>query len=115
MRVVTARILAKENGILFRRESTLIRACVVARLSVTREASHSTRSLAPPEFPPKPTGSLPILATPPGGYRNNQSYTYIRQSNAIMSFLDELCEESSHGVSPVQGLDERHQSAQSGA
>jgi hypothetical protein len=68
----------------------------------------------PSEFPSKPTGSFPILATPPGGYRNNQSYTYIRQPNTIMSFPDELCEEGSHGVSPVQGLDERHRSAQSG-
>jgi glutathione S-transferase len=58
---------------------------------------------APPEFPPKPTGSLPILAIPPGGYRNNQSYTYIRQSNAIMSFLDELCEEGSHGFRLSKG------------
>lgn len=57
----------------------------------------------PPEFPPKPTGSLPILAIPPGGYRNNQLYTYIRQSNAIMSFLDELCEEGSHGFHLCKG------------
>jgi len=47
MRGVTARILARENGILFRRESILIRACVIARLSVTREVSHCpTPSLA---------------------------------------------------------------------
>src|SRR3954453_8230053 len=50
----------------------------------------------PSEYPPKPAGSLPMLAIPPRAYYYNQSYTYIRQSNAIMSFLDELCEEGSH-------------------
>src|SRR2546423_224938 len=50
-------------------------------------------SFAPTEYPPKPAGSLPILAIPPRGYLDSQSWTYIRQSYAIMSFLDELCDQ----------------------
>jgi glutathione S-transferase len=53
---------------------------------------------APPEYPPRPAGSFPILAIAPGAYLNNQSYTYIRQSKAIMNFLDELCDGSLEGV-----------------
>ena len=53
-----------------------------------------------PEYPPRPAGSLPILAIPPGGYLDPQSWTYIRQSNAIMNFLDELCDQGRTGFPP---------------
>lgn len=43
-----------------------------------------------PKYPPKPSGSLPILAIPQDDSGNN--FTYIRQSLAIMNYLDELCD-----------------------
>jgi len=50
-----------------------------------------------PEFPPKPAGSLPILAIPSEGSDGNISFTHIRQSLAIMNCLDEICDAGSHG------------------
>jgi glutathione S-transferase len=44
-------------------------------------------------FPPRPVGSLPILAIPSG----DEQYIYVRQSLAIMNYLDELCESGSEG------------------
>ena len=55
---------------------------------------------APDEYPPRPVGSLPILAIPPCSYLNNQSYTYIRQSIAMINLLDELCEVGREGLPP---------------
>lgn len=43
-----------------------------------------------PKYPPKPPGSLPILALPQNDSEN--SFTYIRQSLAIINYLDELCD-----------------------
>jgi hypothetical protein len=51
----------------------------------------------PPEYPPKPAGSLPVLEIPPGGCLTNQSPIYIRHSNAIMNFIDELCDNGYEG------------------
>jgi glutathione S-transferase len=52
---------------------------------------------SPPEFPPRPAGSLPILAIPCKDKRGTIYYTYIRQSLAIIHFLDELCDAGFHG------------------
>ncbi|EON63548.1 hypothetical protein W97_02776 [Coniosporium apollinis CBS 100218] len=49
-------------------------------------------SKAPPEYPPKPPGSLPILAIP-----NEGGFIYIRQSLAIINYLDELCDAGASG------------------
>jgi len=43
-----------------------------------------------PKYPPKPSGSLPILAIQNDDSGNN--FTYIRQSLAIMNYIDELCD-----------------------
>ncbi|KAF9768129.1 hypothetical protein IL306_014603 [Fusarium sp. DS 682] len=51
---------------------------------------------APKAFPPRPSGSLPILAIP-NHDSGSESYTYIRQSLAIMNYLDELCDSGEHG------------------
>ncbi|KAL9105617.1 MAG: hypothetical protein Q9227_009229 [Pyrenula ochraceoflavens] len=51
---------------------------------------------APSGYPPRPTGSLPILAIPS---TTGPSYTYLDQSVAIMSYLEGLCE-----TQAVQGL-----------
>lgn len=48
-------------------------------------------------FPARPTGSLPILAIPNSEVSNEPSYTYIRQSLAIMNYLDELCDSGALG------------------
>jgi glutathione S-transferase len=50
---------------------------------------------APPTFPPRPAGSLPILAIP--STSKEGEYTYIRQSVAIINYLDELCNSSVSG------------------
>jgi len=47
-------------------------------------------STVDPKYPPKPHGSLPVLAIPQDDSGNN--FTYIRQSLAIMNYLDELCD-----------------------
>lgn len=52
---------------------------------------------AAPGFPPRPTGSLPILAIPPSNSSNETPVTYIRQSLAIISYLDELCDSGKGG------------------
>jgi glutathione S-transferase len=52
---------------------------------------------APPKFPPRPAGSLPILAIPSMDDKGTISYTHIRQSLAIMNFLDELCDAGLYG------------------
>ncbi|KAL7948678.1 hypothetical protein V8C42DRAFT_311987 [Trichoderma barbatum] len=46
-------------------------------------------------FPAKPPGSLPILAIPQDD--NGANFTYVRQSLAIMSYLDELCDNGTEG------------------
>jgi glutathione S-transferase len=52
-------------------------------------------STVDPKYPPKPPGSLPILAIPQDDSGN--SFTYIRQSLAIMNYLDELCDSGLEG------------------
>ncbi|CEN59331.1 hypothetical protein ASPCAL01783 [Aspergillus calidoustus] len=47
----------------------------------------------PEGFPPKPPGSLPILAIPRAstGGETNDDFIYIKQSIAIMEFLEDAC------------------------
>ncbi|VUC25650.1 unnamed protein product [Clonostachys rosea] len=52
---------------------------------------------APKAFPPRPAGSLPILAIPDSKSSGVESYSYVRQSLAIMNYLDELCDAGEHG------------------
>lgn len=68
-----------------------------------------------PDCPPRPEGSLPLLAIPTQQQAHNNtpfkpvgthdasqghSYTYIRQSLAIMTFLDEVCNDAKLGFLP---------------
>lgn len=48
-----------------------------------------------PDFPPKPAGSIPILAIPD---RKEGQFIYIRQSLAILNYLEDLTEDPSSGV-----------------
>lgn len=49
-------------------------------------------------YPPRPTGSLPILVVPSTeGDRSSSSGLQIRQSMAIMHFLEEVCEKKMYG------------------
>jgi glutathione S-transferase len=71
----------------------------------------------PVPYPPKPPGSLPILVIPrhdishgTGGTKAGEDEpVYIRQSLAIMSYLDELCDSGEHGFPqsayPMRGAD----------
>ncbi len=52
------------------------------------------------QYPPKPPGSLPILAIPSSN--SSEPTVYIRQSLAIMEFLDELCDAGSHSFPKSQ-------------
>lgn len=57
-------------------------------------------------YPPRPAGSLPILAIPhnDGDVRGGpQSYTYVRQSMAIISYLEEICNSNQFGFSAPHG------------
>ncbi|KAI9869642.1 MAG: hypothetical protein M1823_009003, partial [Watsoniomyces obsoletus] len=47
-------------------------------------------------YPPRPAGSLPILAIPSSSGLEGD-VAYIRQSSAILNFLDELCDEGKWG------------------
>lgn len=50
------------------------------------------------DFPPRPIGSLPILAIPStAGDADEHGRVYIRQSLAIMYFLEELCNDFQYG------------------
>ncbi|KAK0854452.1 hypothetical protein LTR87_017973, partial [Friedmanniomyces endolithicus] len=68
-------------------------------VTVVRVSDPQLGDAAPPEYPPRPAGSLPILAIPTNDSPGHATYTYIRQSNAIMNYLDELCDEGLHGFS----------------
>ncbi|CAH0055620.1 unnamed protein product [Clonostachys solani] len=59
---------------------------------------------APKSFPPRPAGSLPILAIPDSKSPGSGSYTYVRQSIAIMNYLDELCDAGEQGFPKSQYL-----------
>lgn len=57
-------------------------------------------------FPPRPPGSLPILAIPAydkGSDGKAKEWLYIRQSMAIINFLEELCEKREYGFSSPHG------------
>jgi hypothetical protein len=57
---------------------------------------------APAGFPPRPKGSLPILVIPHPENESNAQPTYIRQSVAIMNYLDELCDAGANGFPKSQ-------------
>jgi glutathione S-transferase len=63
----------------------------------------------PPSYPPRPSGSLPILVIPIPDPQNGTPVTYIRQSIAIMNYLDELCDSAQDGFPksqyPMRGTD----------
>ena len=52
---------------------------------------------APANFPPRPKGCLPILIIPPPEHDSNTPPTYIRQSVAIMNYVDELSDAGDPG------------------
>lgn len=57
-----------------------------------------------PHLPPRPPGSLPILAIPSKGEdADEKGFIYIRQANAIMYFLEELCEDFQYGFTRPHG------------
>ncbi|KAH7346235.1 hypothetical protein BKA65DRAFT_594778 [Rhexocercosporidium sp. MPI-PUGE-AT-0058] len=72
-----------------------------------------TGNTVSPSFPPRPQGSLPILAIPSSSTSTSTdtpvTYTYIRQSVAIMHYLDTLCDTASNGFPlskyPMRGID----------
>ncbi|KAE8445679.1 hypothetical protein EG329_012977 [Mollisiaceae sp. DMI_Dod_QoI] len=47
------------------------------------------------DFPTKPAGSIPILAVPD---RKEGQFIYIRQSLAILNYLEDLTEDPSSGL-----------------
>lgn len=49
---------------------------------------------APSQYPPRPAGSLPILSIPNA---TRTSFVHVRQSIAIMYYLEELCEAGHDG------------------
>ncbi|KAK4508214.1 hypothetical protein PRZ48_001952 [Zasmidium cellare] len=55
-------------------------------------------------LPPRPSGSLPILAVPYEGQdADEKGYIYIRQANAIMYFLEEFCNDFQYGFTRPNG------------
>jgi glutathione S-transferase len=50
---------------------------------------------APPGFPPRPAGSLPILVIPSPNHA--EGHIYIRQSIAIINYIDEFCDAGKDG------------------
>ncbi|KAI4215112.1 MAG: hypothetical protein LQ351_002427, partial [Letrouitia transgressa] len=56
-------------------------------------------NVAPPDYPPRPSGSLPILAIPKSDSSSQalEDFIYIRQSLAIMNYLEDLCESGTNG------------------
>ncbi|KFX92758.1 hypothetical protein O988_07136 [Pseudogymnoascus sp. VKM F-3808] len=61
---------------------------------------------APPEFPPRPQGSLPILAIPSAHGSKEEPYLFIHQSLAIMNYLDELCDSGARQTALLALADE---------
>ncbi|KUJ12566.1 uncharacterized protein LY89DRAFT_210135 [Mollisia scopiformis] len=61
-------------------------------VQVVRVSDPGDGNAAPPNFPPRPQGSLPVLVM-----RSERSDTHIRQSVAIMNYLDELCDAGADG------------------
>jgi glutathione S-transferase len=57
---------------------------------------------APANFLPRPKGSLPILVIPPPEHDSNTPPTYIRQSVAIMNYVNEHCNAGANGFPKSQ-------------
>ncbi|KAJ5833537.1 hypothetical protein N7474_001848 [Penicillium riverlandense] len=55
----------------------------------------------PAGFPPKPSGSLPILVIPQGNGGAPKEAIYIKQSIAIMEFIEETCLAGRHGFPKI--------------
>lgn len=58
-------------------------------------------------FPPRPSGSLPILAIP--SFEKDEagkpdSWMYVRQSMAIISLVEEVCEKGEYRFSSLRGI-----------
>ncbi len=58
-------------------------------VTIVRDSDPQLGNVVPPEYPPKPPGSLPILAVPSA---DESRYTYIGQSLAIINYLEDLCD-----------------------
>ena len=62
----------------------------------------------PLDFPPRPAGSLPILAIPVDDDSEKDGYIFIRQSIAIINYLEDLCDDGADGYPqstyPMRGL-----------
>lgn len=60
----------------------------------------------PPQYAPRPKGSLPLLVIPSS---SGEKPVVIRQSVAIMNYLDELCDAGAQGFPkstyPMRGSD----------
>ncbi|KAJ4355676.1 uncharacterized protein N0V89_003696 [Didymosphaeria variabile] len=62
-------------------------AITIVHVTDPQKGDHVVPSQAS-KFPPRPKGSLPILAIPPS---DGKDWTYIRQSMAIIYYLEEAC------------------------
>ncbi|KAF2481610.1 hypothetical protein BDY17DRAFT_325134 [Neohortaea acidophila] len=65
----------------------------VVRVSTPQDEDQAVDS----SYPPRPTGSLPILVVPSAEENGSASGLQIRQSMAIMHFLEEVCEKRVYG------------------
>lgn len=84
--------------IIYLREKQIDRSLVdIVRVSDPQDGNEVVDS----SFPPRPPGSLPILAIPHADSKDQ--WTYIRQSMAIINFLEEMCESGNHGFSSPSG------------
>ncbi|KAL9607214.1 MAG: hypothetical protein Q9167_007849 [Letrouitia subvulpina] len=56
-------------------------------------------NVAPPDYPPRPPGSLPVLAIPKrdSSSKAPEDFIYVRQSLAIMNYIEDLCESGLNG------------------
>lgn len=84
--------------IIFLREKKIPQSLVrVVRVSVDQDGNQIVDS----SFPPRPAGSLPILAIPYAD--DKEKWTHIRQSMAVINFLEDLCETKQYGFSSPTG------------
>lgn len=90
--------------IIYLREKQISQALVkVVRVSDPGEGNEVVESDI---FPPRPPGSLPVLAVPSFERSTNgepKEWLYVRQSMAIINFLEEFCEAGLHGFSSPHG------------
>ncbi|PYH93989.1 hypothetical protein BO71DRAFT_242563 [Aspergillus ellipticus CBS 707.79] len=84
---------------------TLRERCIPSSLVTVVPVSDVQFGDAPPAgFPPRPSGSLPILVIPEGSGPAKQEPIYITQSIAIMEFIEETCIAARYGfpkMSPI--------------